>query len=423
MQTESKLSASAAFPAAAARRTTAGLVVVGGGPAGHAALQAYREAGGPGPVVMISEDTRPPYNRPPLSKDFLRGESDEDSLPLEDDSFYRADDNELLLADSVVALDPAARSVTTSSGRQITYRRCILATGCSPVLPGFPGHEGVLPLRRLDDARQLRESAQVASNAVVIGSGFIGCEAAASLAARGLAVSMVSSEHRPQLNRLGTDAADLITGWLTDAGVRLYGDTQVTDVASDPAVTGGPARRTVRLSDGTKLAADLVLSAIGAVPRVELAEQAGLAVENGRIRVDQRMRTAVDGLFAAGDAVSAFNSAAGRHLSVEHWGEAERMGTIAGRVAAGGDDQWSEAPGFWSEIGEHTVKYAAWGDGYDTATPVRHVDGGLTVWYARDGVTVGVLTSGADEDYELGAELVRTGSPAQAGLTPSSAPG
>lgn len=387
---------------------TAGLLIVGGGAAAHAALAAYRKQGGPGSAVLVSEDDRPPYNRPPLSKDFLRGESEATSLPLDQPEFYSANDCELVLSSSVVALDPHARLVRTDSGREISYERCILATGSVPTTPSFPGAEHTLSLRWLDQAVRLRETAQSARSAVVIGSGFIGCEAAASLAARGLAVTMVSGEPQPQLRRLGTAAADLISGWLTDAGVRIRSDVQVAGVT---AIGSTRQERIVELSDGTTLSADLVLAAVGVQPRAELAEQAGLTVRDGRIEVDEHMRTSADHVFAAGDVVSAHNSAAGRHLSVEHWGEAERMGEIAGTVAAGGNAVWAQAPGFWSEIGDHTLKYAAWGDGFDLADPVRHADGGLTVWYSTAGVTVGVLTSNADDDYDRGPALVEAAAP------------
>ena len=378
------------------------LLIVGGGPAGHAALKAYRAAGAIGRVVMVTQDTAPPYNRPPLSKDFLRGESGEDALPLEPPEFYTDGRTELRLADSVVQLDPLAYRARTRSGVEIHYGQCLLATGSEPVTLDVPGADTALLLRWLDQARQLRDAAQSARSAVVIGSGFIGCEAAASLAHRGIAVTMVAHERSPQLSRLGAAAAELITGWLEGAGVRIRREVEVSDIG---------AGRIVRLSDGSVLSTDLVLSAVGVRPQTALAAQAGVRMLSNRVEVDQAMRTSVPDILAAGDVAIAYNTGAGRHLAVEHWGEAERMGEIAGSTAAGGQDQWSNPPGFWSEIGDHTLKYSAWGDGFDQALPVHHDDGGLTVWYVKDGATVGVLTSEADDDYERGQELVSAGAP------------
>ena len=379
------------------------LLVVGGGPAGHAAVRAYLDAGGPGPLVMVSEDPHPPYNRPPLSKDYLRGESAEDALPLDPPEFYPGHGIELLTADAVIELRAEARQAVTRSGRTLGYQSCILATGSTPNRLPVPGGDMALALRWLDQARVLRDAAQGANSAVVIGSGFIGCEVAASLAHRGLAVTMVSNEARPQLGRLGDAVAELITGWLEAAGVQLMGNATVLDVA---------AGRIVQLDHGVTLSADLVLAAVGVSPRGELADRAGATMRDGRVLVDASMRTSVDGLLAAGDVALAFNADAGRYLAVEHWGEAENMGKVAGTVAAGGDASWSGPPGFWSEIGEHTLKYAAWGDGFDDVRAIHHDDGGLTVWYIRDGATVGVLTSEADDDYERGSDLVVAGSPA-----------
>lgn len=397
-----------------AQQKVAALVIVGGGPTGLAALKAYRAAGASGRVVMISEDTAAPYNRPPLSKDYLRGESTEDTLPLEGQELFSEGDTELLLADSVVAIDAQARTVILRSGGVIAYQQCILATGCEPAGLDVPGGATVLRLRWLDQARELRDRAQAARSAVVIGSGFIGCEAAMSLAHRGLRVTMVTPEVAPHQRRLGEAASELVQGWLADAGVEIRTAAEVVEVGDQGIV---------RLSDGTVLSADLVLAAVGVEPRTELAERAGAALRDGRVMVDEHMRTSVADLLAAGDVVSAYNTGAGRHLAVEHWGEAERMGEIAGTTAAGGQDQWSNPPGFWSEIGGHTLKYAAWGDGFDQAVPVHHDDGGLTVWYVTEGVTVGVLTSEADDDYDRGQELVAAGSAPPADARGHRAPG
>lgn len=376
-----------------------GLVVIGGGPAGHSAATAYRKAGGAGPVVIISADGAPPYERPPLSKDFLRGETEQDELPMESPEFYRDNSIELWLNDPAVALDLASGVVRTRSGATAAFTTCVLATGCEPTVLPVPGgdHPDVLALRSLAQGRLLRGRAEWASSAVVIGSGFIGCEAAASLAGRGLAVTVLSTEELPQLQRLGRDAAKRIAGWLTDAGVRLVGGAEVA------AIEDGTV---VRTTDGRSFTADLVLTAAGVQPLGELAERAGLATQDGRVLVDERMTTSDPRVYSAGDVALAQNTVAGRRLAVEHWGEALRMGEIAGTNAAGGDDAWSEVPGFWSEIGEESLKYSAWGDGYDRADLVEHDDNGFTIWYFDHETVVGVLTSDADEDYERGGELI-----------------
>ncbi len=384
------------------------LLVIGGGPAGHHAARAFREAGGAGTVALVSADTSAPYHRPPLSKDYLRGEADEQDLPIEGDSWYSEHGIDLVLNTSIDQLDPAARVALGASGERWQYRSCVVATGSAPLTPDLPGadHPGVHYLRSAADGQRLRERAAGAGSAVVIGSGFIGCEAAASLAMRGLTVTLVTDEQLPQQDRLGYWAGERIKEWLAEVGVRFRGAVELVSIA------GG---HRVSLSDGAELDADLVLCAMGIRPRSELARRAGLPVQGGRVPVDAAMHSAVPGLFFAGDVALARNDSAGRRLIVEHWGEAERMGSIAGTVAAGRRARWTEVPGFWSEIGTHTLKYAAWGDGYDQAVPVPERDGVFTVWYGRDDRVVGVLTHDADPDYEQGASMVKRGDSVPAG--------
>lgn len=381
------------------------LVVVGSGPAGLGAAKGFRAAGGTGPVLMVTEDEHLPYDRPPLSKEFLRGESEAEALPLQDEDFYRQQSIEVVLGRRVGAMDTEARTVTVSGpDERIGFDACVLALGAQPTPLSVDGgdHPDLFFLRSRVDGERLRTAAGSAKSAVIIGSGFIGCEAAASLATRGLDVTIVSSEPKPQAKRLGDDAADRLAGWLTDAGVTLVGGAHVTSIIDGHRVV---------LDDGTEHTADLVLVAAGVIPDVELAAAAGLNTHEGRIAVDAHLRTSADGIFAAGDAVYAQNAAAGRHLVVEHWGDAERMGQVAGTAAAAKNDQWAQVPGFWSDIGAHGLQYAAWGDGYDEARFVAHSDDDFTVWYGRDGVTVGVLTAGADEDYERGQQLIENGDP------------
>jgi NADPH-dependent 2,4-dienoyl-CoA reductase/sulfur reductase-like enzyme len=336
------------------------LVIVGGGPAALAAARGYREAGGDGDVTMLTRELALPYMRPALSKEYLRGEVDEASLALEPPQWYADHGIEVRLGATMAAVNDAVELI---DGTAIPFDVCILATGARPRRL----FDGPSTLRSLADAREL---AKRQGAATVIGSGFIGCEAAASLAMKGLDVTLVTDEDIPHQARLGEAAGRRIAGWLLALGVTLRTGTKATD--------------------GT-------LMAVG--------------IESERIPVDAGMRTSRDGVYAAGDLVSAHNAAAGRRLDVEHWGEALNMGEIAGRNAAGDDCVWDVAPGFWSTIGSHVLKYAAWGDGFDEARMVDHARGAFTVWYGREGTTVGVLTHDRDEDYERGQSLVETGAP------------
>ncbi len=376
----------------------AGLVVIGSGPAGVTAATAYRDAGGDGPVRVLTADLDMPYERPPLSKDVLRGACDADDTFLHEPDYYRERDIEVLLATPVAALLSGESAIRLADGRTINYGACVLATGSAPVRPAIPGAQNAHVLRSRREAIALVAAADRATTAVVAGSGFIGCEAAASLATRGIDVTMITEEARPQQARLGSWAGDRIAEWLRGAGVELLGEQRLAQIDPDLVVT----------ESGLQRAADLVLLATGVSPQGALAGDAGLAMQDGRVSVTADMRSSAPNVFAAGDVAFAANVSAGRALVVEHWGDALAMGEIAGRAAAGQSAEWSDAPGFWSTIGDHTLKYAAWGDGFDEVRVDADKAGRFTVRYGRDGELVGVLTHDRDDAYEKGrAELQR----------------
>ena len=384
---------------------TFGLLVIGSGPAGVHAAAAYVEAGGPGPVCLVSTDLDEPYERPPLSKAVLTGEQPAEGSPiLEDDSVWAQID--LRLGTRVEELDTDRRRVRTSEGQELAYERLILATGSQPnALPGADPGARVFTLRSLEHARGLLDAVGVSRSVVVVGSGFIGCEAAASLAGRGLRTTLVTPEPAPQEARLGGWVGARITEWLEAAGVELRVGVEVEGVE-------GPA--TVRLEDGSVIEADLVLAAVGVTQSQAFLSDSGLVIDDGHLDVDVELRTSNPHVWAAGDVARAQHAVLGRVLSVEHWGDAIAMGQLAGNNAAaqgpggtGTSGQWSDPPGFWSQIGEHTLKYSAWGDGYAETRVVEHPGGAFTVWYADTaGELVGVLTHECDADYERGAELL-----------------
>jgi 3-phenylpropionate/trans-cinnamate dioxygenase ferredoxin reductase component len=381
-----------------------GLLVIGSGPAGVHAATAYVEAGGPGPVCVVSADVDPPYQRPPLSKDVLAGDEPPQVTPILDDDDALAG-VEVRLAARVESLDLEDRRVRTSDGHELAYERLVVATGSDPTpLPGAEPGAPVHVLRSLGDVRALVAGAEHAVSAVVVGSGFIGCEASASLARRGVRTTLVTPEPVPQAARLGDWAGSRIGAWLADLGV---------DVRTRLHVDAVTPTGQVRLDDGTALDVDLVLAAVGVTQGRRFLDVSGLRTsDDGHLETDEHLRTSDWRVWAAGDVAQAHHAVAGRPIPFEHWGDAMTMGRLAGRNAAadagaGESDTWSDPPGFWSQIGEHTVKYSAWGDGYAEARVVEHGDGAFTVWYADEaGEVVGVLTHEADEDYERGGDLL-----------------
>ncbi|MGF1471793.1 MAG: NAD(P)/FAD-dependent oxidoreductase [Rubrobacteraceae bacterium] len=381
------------------------LVIVGGGPAGLSTARAYREAGGQGIVKILASEPYPPYRRPPLTKEYLRAEIPRSDLPLRDRRWFEETGVELQLTTSATALDREKMVIETEDG-EVPYDACVLATGSEPLRLPVPGADDpeVLVMRTIENSNRLRERVKEGSRVAVVGSGFIGCEAAASLSMRGAEVTMISLENIPQEVRLGNAAGNRILSWLEGYGVETRFGVGLESIEREDDG--------FRVSyEGGTVSSETVLFGVGVKSRTGLAESAGLAVEEGGIVADSLMRSSAPGVFAVGDICYAYNAAAGRHLHVEHWGEALNHGRVAGSVIAGVDAVWDVAPGFWSTIGEHTLKYVAWGDGWDEANIVDHSGGAFTVWYGQEGVCVGVLVHGNDPDYEKGRKLVEQGSP------------
>ncbi|MBV8220814.1 MAG: FAD-dependent oxidoreductase [Solirubrobacterales bacterium] len=383
------------------------LLVLGGGPAGLSAARAYRAAGARGAVAIVTDEHRMPYNRPPLTKDFLRGESSEDELPIEDEDWL-AEQGVRLVSGRAVALDHEARTVALSGGRELRYSSCVLATGAEPTRLPVPGvdHPSVRVIRTLDHVRELTARLRAGDPVVVIGSGFIGWEIAASLRRRGQDVTLVSDESEPNIARLDAEPAERIHRWLDEDGVQLHLGTEVEAIS--PTANGSLEVR----AGAVRAVGRIVVMAAGVAPRGELAAAAGLELsDDGAVPVTTAMRTVREGLYAAGDVAFAENASAGRRLRVEHWGDALGQGEVAGRNAAGEPAEWDAVPGFWSTIGDHTLKYAAWGDGFEQSRLEDHGNGSFTAWYGADGKIVGVLAHEADEDYDRGRELIARGAP------------
>jgi 3-phenylpropionate/trans-cinnamate dioxygenase ferredoxin reductase component len=383
------------------------IVIVGGGPAGLSVARAYRETGGRGRVIVLTTEPCPPYRRPPLTKEYLRGEITRDELPMESPRWYEENGVELRTKTCVLGLDRDRGVVETEIGEEVPYDSLVLATGSEPIRIPIPGADDpeVLVMRTIEDSERLQRRASEGTRAVVVGSGFIGCEAAASLSSRGVEVILVSQEEGPQRERLGEDVSRRIQGWLESYDVDLHFGVEVEGIERKNEGYAVAVR-------GEDFSTETILLAAGVKARTRLAEEAGLEIKEGGVVTDSWMRTTAPGIFAVGDVAFAMNESAASRQKVEHWGDALNHGSVAGTVLAGGEVGWAMAPGFWSTIGDKTLKYWAWSGGWDEARFVEK-DGSegeaFAVWYGREGVTVGVLAHNADEDYEEGRELIECG--------------
>jgi 3-phenylpropionate/trans-cinnamate dioxygenase ferredoxin reductase component len=360
-----------------------GFIAVGSGPAGLTAAATFRRKHPNIPVRIVTSDPALPYAKPHLSKSYLRGRDPE--LELHTASWFMENGIQLHRGITVEHIDLDSREVVTAAGRRYGYWHLVLAQGATPVPLAVPGGETALPLRSFADAVVLRMAAKNADSAVVVGGGLIGCEAATSLAARGVATTLVAAEPVPVQRRFGLEAGERVAKMLSDIGVRFIGTAAVAAIDDGKVVT----------DDGTVLESELVVSATGVRPDSRLAAAAGLDIEDDRIVVDGRMHTSVPNVYAAGDVALAVNVTAGRRIRSEHWRDATEQGRIAGAVAAGYSASWTTVPEYSCFIGNHILRYRGWGTDFEAACLEDNRDG-FTVSYRCDDRVVGVLTATAN---------------------------
>ena len=372
------------------------VVIVGGGAAAQAASETLRREGYGGPITVLSADADPPCDRPNLSKDYLAGTASDDWIPLRDAAFYQQHAIDLRLGARVVAIDTQQRLVRNQDGSSVSYGALLVATGAEPVRLDVPG--ATLPhvhyLRSLADSRSLIEAAGRATRAVVVGASFIGLEVAASLRNRQLSVDVVAPERIPMERTMGREIGTLVRTVHEEHGVRFHLPDKVQSISE----------RQVQLESGTIIDADLVVVGIGVKPALELAEQAGLALDRG-IVVDQCLQTSVPGIFAAGDVARWPDPHSGEKIRVEHWVVAERQGQTAARNMIGGNEPFDAVPFFWSAHYDTQVLYVGHAEAWDTL----HIDGSVEardcrVAFRSAGRTLAVATIGRDLD-SLRAEL------------------
>jgi 3-phenylpropionate/trans-cinnamate dioxygenase ferredoxin reductase subunit len=318
-------------------------VVVGASLAGAMAVQTLREEGFDGRVVLIGDEPYPPYERPPLSKDYLRGETPRERLHIHPRTFYADNGIELLTATAVREVDAPASEVVLDAGQRLRYDRLLLATGVAPRRLDVPGAklDGVYYLRAVEDSNAIAEHLERGGKVVVVGGGWIGSEVAASARQKGLEVTVIMEEDVPLVRQLGLEVGAVYRDLHRERGVEFV-------TASVAAFEGeGPVRR-VRTRDGRAVEADFVVVAVGAEPRTDLARRARVAVD-GAIRTDEYLRTSVPNVFAAGDVANAYHPFYGRRLRVEHWDNARGQGAAAAINMLGRGVPYGRVPYFFSD--------------------------------------------------------------------------
>jgi NADPH-dependent 2,4-dienoyl-CoA reductase/sulfur reductase-like enzyme len=371
------------------------VVIIGAGAAGGAAAEMLRRQGYDGPVTLIGSDESLPYDRPNLSKDYLAGNAPEEWIPLRPPEFYREQKIDALTNTTVTNIDSKTKQVTLHNGRSLGYGALLLATGAAPVRLTVPGAHlpHVCYLRTLTDSRRIIEKAKKARRAVIIGSSFIGLEVAWSLRERKLEVAVAGRDSVPLEKVLGTQMGNLVCETHQAHGVKFH-------LRRTPAAIYD---KYVQLDDGTKLECDLVVVGIGVRPNTRLAEESGIATDNG-VLVNEFLETNVPGIFAAGDIARWPDPRAGR-IRVEHWVVAQRQGQTAARNMLGAREAFTLAPFFWSNHFDLHIHYVGHGSRRDDARVAGDLKGKhASVVFRSDGKLTAVASVGRDRE-NLKAEV------------------
>jgi 3-phenylpropionate/trans-cinnamate dioxygenase ferredoxin reductase subunit len=381
-------------------------VVVGGGLTAGAAVTALRQEGFEGRLVVVGREPHPPYERPPLSKEFLQGRREFADALLHPEAWYGENGVELMLGRDVTAVDPAARTVEIAGRDRLAYNALLLATGARNRRPPVPGLdlEGVFQLRTIEEAEALRAAAQPGRRAAVVGAGFIGSEVASSLRQRGVDVDLIEPGPVPLARVLGPEVGEVVAAIHRDHGVRMHMGAMVERLEGTTAIEA------VVTAEGERIPCDLAVLGVGVEPNVELAASAGLEVDRG-IVVDGTCRASAPGVFAAGDVAMHRHPLFGP-VRVEHYDNALKMGAHVAGSMLGGRKAFDDPHWFWSDQYEHNIQYegfaATWDD---VALRGSLKDRRFVAFYLLDGVVRGAVGFDRGRDVRRAARLIAAARP------------
>jgi 3-phenylpropionate/trans-cinnamate dioxygenase ferredoxin reductase component len=382
-------------------------IVVGAGLAGAKAAEELRTRGFDGRVLVIGSEPERPYERPPLTKGYLRGESEREKAYVHEEGFYAQQEIELLTGVTATALDTATARVTLDDGRELGYDRLLLATGAEPRRIPIEGAEldGVHYLRTLSDCDALRGRLEAGGRVVVVGAGWIGSEFAASARQRGLEVTLVDPLALPNERIFGPEIGSFYRDVHAQHGIELLLGEGVD------AFEGDGALARVRASGGRSIDCDFAVVGIGVAPRVQLAQEAGLAVDNG-IVVNDRLQTSARDVFAAGDVARAWHPFYGEKIRVEHWSNALNQGPVAARAMLGEPVSYDRIPYFFSDQYEVGMEYSGHAPAWDDVVFRGERDRGefIAFWLSGECVVAGMNVNVWDANEDVQA-LIRSRQP------------
>jgi 3-phenylpropionate/trans-cinnamate dioxygenase ferredoxin reductase component len=385
-------------------------LIVGASLAGAKAAETLRAEGFDGPLIMIGQESERPYERPPLSKEYLLGKAERDTIYVHPPQWYTEHDVDLRLGVTVTGLSPGSHEVSLADGSRTGYSKLLLTTGSSPRRLTLPGADlgGVRYLRTVQDSGRLKGAFQDASRVAIIGGGWIGLETAAAARNAGAAVTVLERGELPLLGVLGREAAEVFASLHQERGVDLRCGVQVAEITGSNGIADG-----VRLADGSRVEADVVIVGVGITPNSQLAVEAGLKTGNGVV-VDAQLRSSDPDIYAAGDVAMAFHPLLGKHIRVDHWYNALHQPQTAAKAMLGQDVAYDRVPYFYSDQYDLGMEYSGYVEpgGYDEAVFRGDVAGRefIAFWLSGGRVLAGMNVNIWDVNDAI-RELVRAGQP------------
>ena len=381
-------------------------LLIGGGLASAHCAAELRKRGADGSILLVGREPEPPYERPPLSKEYLRGEASREDAHVHSASWYGENDVELLTGRNVMSLNVESRTATLQGGEEVGFGKALLGTGAIVNILRVEGaeNEGIHYLRAFGNSDAIRADAEGAEHVVLIGGSYIGSEVAASLAAKGTKCTIVMMEEVALSRTFGEDAGRWFQEKLEANGVTLHGGEELEAFEGDGRV------KAVLTKSGLAIECDAVIVGAGVRADEMLAQRAGLEVDNGII-CDSKLQTSVEGIYAAGDCCSYDSVVHGRRLRVEHWDVAMQQGMHAARNMLGEDADYDVVPYFFSDLADWaSLEYV--GPAQDWDEEVWRGDRGageFSLWYLKDGKVAGCLSVGRSEDLAEARRLLADG--------------
>jgi 3-phenylpropionate/trans-cinnamate dioxygenase ferredoxin reductase subunit len=382
-------------------------LLIGGGMASANCAAELRRRGAEGSVLLVGREPEPPYERPPISKDYMQGDSGRPDAYVHEPSWYEQNGVELLSGRNVMSLDAEARTAKLQGGEEVGFGRALIATGANVNILRVEGaeNEGIHYLRAFGNADAIRADADGAEHVVMIGGSYIGCEVAASLTARGARCTIVAMEDVALSRTFGEEAGRWFQERLEENGVTFHGGETLSAFEGDGRV------RAVVTESGLAIECDAVVIGAGVKPDAMLAQRAGIEVGDGGIVCDSKLRTSAEGIYAAGDCCSYESVVHGRRIHVEHWDVAMQQGQHAAGNLLGDEADYEVVPYFFSDLADWaSLEYV--GPAYEWDEEVWRGDreaGEFSVWYLQGGRVAGCLSVGRSEELAQARQMIAEG--------------